>query len=110
MTQGWYCGIVAADMISANCDPPSEALLISGSALQRIIHEYESPRTQRPGVFSLLIAAARDHSSHFFTTTPPVFQMCFSGITPRTLLSGYTLLQRPITVPGFSTLLQPIST
>jgi len=31
------------------------------------------------------------------------------GTAPRTEDSGYTLVRRPITVPGFRTLLQPMS-
>ena len=39
-----------------------------------------------------------------------LFQMLFSGTTPRTQEVGYTLLWRPITVPGLQTALQPTST
>ena len=37
-------------------------------------------------------------------------KMLSAGITPRTDDVGYTMVLRPMTVPGLSTLLQPTST
>ena len=57
--------------------------------------------------FALFSAILRDYALAKTPRSP--FTIERAGTTPRTQESGYTCVSRPMTVPGLSTLLQPIS-